>query len=512
MGGRAPHVHLADPDDEYRTSLARALRMRGARVTEFTSGAALYARALEERPDLVILETDLPEMHGFQVFTCLRGQMRDRAPRIAFVTGFARVPVAEACRRRGAVAYMTKSHPPDRVAATLAGLVFRTLSRRVPETGPPWTRAWLSRRSSRLPASRAALTLLGIVTSALALAALVGGLLSSEGRKPRASDLRQGRVADRTSPFETATVAEDQAPPRTDAPVVAIRSAGASLTTEPAEPAAPARAARLAPSRWPRLRGVTEPQVSRILIDRKARRVEVILSWEEEGALAGARTRSVACDVLVGSSGRVEQAGLGRSSGSREADAVALQAVWNVLYEPASRSGSATPVWIRQRMLIRAGDLGSNLPTSSPSSLQNAHLVRQVGDHAQELERLVAFGPVPVGRAGGDEHRVAGSRLKDLVADADPGPASENVLLVLDCVRVPGHPPSRLHEEAPQGEVRAFAGADQDLPGGRRGVGDVFAGDLVGVLEHRGVSCSPASGGAATCPDARSRPAAGTPL
>lgn len=356
MGGRAPHVHLADPDDDYRMSLARALRKRGARVTEFTSGAALYARALEERPDLVILETDLPEMNGFQVFMCLRAQMRDRAPRIAFVTGFARVPVAEACRRRGAVAYVAKGHPPDKVAATLEGLVFRKLPRRIPEARPPWTRAWLSRRSSRLSAPRAALTLLGVATSGFALAVAVGGLPSSEARKPQASDLRLGRVADRASPFEPASPAEagDEAAPRTDAPAVAVRPAGATLAIEPARPADPAPTARLAPSRWPRLRDVTQPQASRILLDRKARRVEVILSWEEQGALAGARTRSVACDVLVGSSGRVEQASLGLSSGSREADALALRAVRDVLYEPGTRSGSATPVWIRQRMLVRA--------------------------------------------------------------------------------------------------------------------------------------------------------------
>jgi TonB family protein len=136
-----------------------------------------------------------------------------------------------------------------------------------------------------------------------------------------------------------------------------IRSGGAEragAAAEPARTADPAQAARPTPSRWPRLRGVTEPHTSRILIDRRARRVEVILSWEEQGALAGARARGVACDVLVGSSGRVEQASLGLSSGSLEADALALRAVRNVLYEPATRSGSATPVWIRQRMLVRA--------------------------------------------------------------------------------------------------------------------------------------------------------------
>ncbi len=109
-----PTIYLADRDPTCRKSLAHALRRRGIQVKEFASGVELYASAVMEKPDLVVLETDLEDMDGFDVFTRLRRRARRPLP-VVFVTAFENPGVATSCLRRGALAYLGKGRALEEV-------------------------------------------------------------------------------------------------------------------------------------------------------------------------------------------------------------------------------------------------------------------------------------------------------------------------------------------------------------------------------------------------------------
>jgi protein TonB len=110
-----PTVFVADRDPASRKGLAHALRQYGLTVEEFENGPALYAQALTDDPDLILLETDLEEMDGFQVFARLQRRRPEKPFPVLFVTDFDHPRVARVCRQRGAMGYIAKSKPLEQI-------------------------------------------------------------------------------------------------------------------------------------------------------------------------------------------------------------------------------------------------------------------------------------------------------------------------------------------------------------------------------------------------------------
>ena len=62
------------------------LEAHGYRVIEAANGREAVERALEERPDLVLMDIMMPEMDGFEATRVLRSQDRTRRTPIIAVT------------------------------------------------------------------------------------------------------------------------------------------------------------------------------------------------------------------------------------------------------------------------------------------------------------------------------------------------------------------------------------------------------------------------------------------
>jgi DNA-binding response OmpR family regulator len=67
-----PHVLLVEDDLRIRTSLSRALAARGHAVSSAPTGMAGLQQAVDERPDLVVLDLGLPDLDGIQLLRMLR--------------------------------------------------------------------------------------------------------------------------------------------------------------------------------------------------------------------------------------------------------------------------------------------------------------------------------------------------------------------------------------------------------------------------------------------------------
>jgi len=85
--GRAQRVLVVDDDDTARRFLTRAIRRGGLEVTEAASGPDALSQIEAHRPDLVLLDSQMPEMTGEEVLETLRSDPRTATLPVIVVTG-----------------------------------------------------------------------------------------------------------------------------------------------------------------------------------------------------------------------------------------------------------------------------------------------------------------------------------------------------------------------------------------------------------------------------------------
>lgn len=66
------HLLLVEDDAAIRTSLVRALREHGHVVSAVGSGLPALSAAVEQKPDVVLLDLGLPDIDGADVLSMLR--------------------------------------------------------------------------------------------------------------------------------------------------------------------------------------------------------------------------------------------------------------------------------------------------------------------------------------------------------------------------------------------------------------------------------------------------------
>ncbi len=123
---RSETILMVEDDSALRGSIAEALQRIGYSVLEADraeDGLETYAR---ERPDLVLLDVDLPDKSGLDILDDLHA---DGAV-VVFLTGSADVATAVQAMQRGAESYLTKPIEFAQLAATIARGVEKSRLRR----------------------------------------------------------------------------------------------------------------------------------------------------------------------------------------------------------------------------------------------------------------------------------------------------------------------------------------------------------------------------------------------
>jgi two-component system cell cycle response regulator DivK len=111
-------------DNEYNRKIVRRLLGRGSyRLLEAVDGEAGVAMAVEERPDLILMDVQLPKMSGLDATRLLRAEPRTQHIPIVVITSFALGGDRERAAEAGAAAYLAKPYSP----AELLALVHRFL-------------------------------------------------------------------------------------------------------------------------------------------------------------------------------------------------------------------------------------------------------------------------------------------------------------------------------------------------------------------------------------------------
>ncbi len=119
------HLLVIEDDDRIRTLLIRSLRDRGHAVDSAATGMEGLNRALETRPDLVVLDLGLPDVDGTQVLAMLRA-----VSEIPVIIASARDddPSLVAALDAGADDYVVKPYTTTQLEARVRAVLRRTRS------------------------------------------------------------------------------------------------------------------------------------------------------------------------------------------------------------------------------------------------------------------------------------------------------------------------------------------------------------------------------------------------
>ena len=120
----APLVALiADRDAETRRMYAEFLALSDCRIEQAEDGRDALAKVFSRQPDVVVTETQLPGINGFELCALLRQDTATRSIPIVLVTGETVDIDVERAESAGADAVLTKPCPPATLFAEIQRLV-----------------------------------------------------------------------------------------------------------------------------------------------------------------------------------------------------------------------------------------------------------------------------------------------------------------------------------------------------------------------------------------------------
>jgi two-component system cell cycle response regulator DivK len=100
-------------DNELNRKIVRDLRRRTSyRVIEAVDGEAGVAAALEHRPDLILMDIQLPKLSGLDAIRALRQAPATADTPIVAITSFALSGDQQKAEAAGASAYLAKPYSP----------------------------------------------------------------------------------------------------------------------------------------------------------------------------------------------------------------------------------------------------------------------------------------------------------------------------------------------------------------------------------------------------------------
>jgi len=100
-------------DNELNRKIVRDLLKRTTyTVIEAHDGEAGVAMALERRPDLILMDIQLPKMSGLDATRMLRAEAATAATPIIAITSFALSGDDQKAKEAGATAYLAKPYSP----------------------------------------------------------------------------------------------------------------------------------------------------------------------------------------------------------------------------------------------------------------------------------------------------------------------------------------------------------------------------------------------------------------
>jgi CheY-like chemotaxis protein len=121
-----PIALLVDRDPDTRRMYAEYFRLAGCDVDEAEDGREALAKAISRHPDVVVTETRLPGMNGFDLCRLLHADEHTRSIPVVFVTADAFRADLDRARLSGADAVLVKPCLPERLLLEVRQVLTRS--------------------------------------------------------------------------------------------------------------------------------------------------------------------------------------------------------------------------------------------------------------------------------------------------------------------------------------------------------------------------------------------------
>ena len=119
----SPFVMLVDDFQDTREMLRRMLEMSGCRVVEAANGQEAIEFAQRERPDLVLMDLNMPVLDGFTATLRIREYEQTRDVPVVAVTAYDTAEFRAAANAVGCCEFVVKPLEFDRLDALLERLL-----------------------------------------------------------------------------------------------------------------------------------------------------------------------------------------------------------------------------------------------------------------------------------------------------------------------------------------------------------------------------------------------------
>ena len=120
-----PHILLVEDNELNRDMLSRRLERRGYRITMAVDGAEGIAKAVECRPDLILMDLSLPVVDGWEAIRRLKGTPETATIPIIALTAHALAEDEKNAREAGADDFDTKPVELPRILQKMETLLGR---------------------------------------------------------------------------------------------------------------------------------------------------------------------------------------------------------------------------------------------------------------------------------------------------------------------------------------------------------------------------------------------------
>jgi len=118
---RRPYILVVDDDRQVAGITKRALEANGYESVAVTSGKAALRMIEERRPDLLILDLNMPEPDGFDILKIERSQLPYL--RILVISGYLQGALLNAAKFLGAIEILQKPFEADELVSKVRRLL-----------------------------------------------------------------------------------------------------------------------------------------------------------------------------------------------------------------------------------------------------------------------------------------------------------------------------------------------------------------------------------------------------
>jgi DNA-binding response OmpR family regulator len=122
-------ILIIEDSDAIRNMIQALVSGRGHEVEAVSSGPKGLEAALANPPDAILLDLNLPGLHGFEVCERLRANVMTRSTPILIISATADDDAKDRALKAGASAYYTKPFSPMALLKEIEQLRTRTVSR-----------------------------------------------------------------------------------------------------------------------------------------------------------------------------------------------------------------------------------------------------------------------------------------------------------------------------------------------------------------------------------------------